>query len=152
VAIDPFAIATSSYVTNDDLRDRTLLIRPDRVGSRQSKTNPADTYEFVTCDVAVLSGPATDKIEGIPTILEGIQITGSALIGDLKAKIGRRDVEGQRKLSLGRIILGEKTDRSRNAPWIWDEIAEDDVRRARLFLERDQSILQLGATSDDPFA
>lgn len=149
---DPFSKATSSFLNNDDLEGRGILVRPDELGTRKSKTKPDETYEYVVCDVVVLNGEVTDKIEDVPGLLDAIQLTGGGVVASIKGLIGKRDTEGRRKLKLGRISKVKSQVRGQNDAWILGEPTDEDVTEARAYLKANPGILMLGVSEDDAFA
>ncbi len=151
---DPFSSSGSAFVNNDDLAGRTLLIRPDEIGSRKSKNKPDETYEYIVCDVVVLSGETSDKIEEVPVLLESIQLTGAGVVNHLRPKLRKRDKDGRRKLALQKLTTVKSTVRGQNDAWVLDLPDDMDAaaNAARSYLADDASILAVGVQDDDAFA
>lgn len=78
-------------VPADDVRPgspgRLLLVKPLVEGQRQSKQG-SDMYTYVECDMIVLDGPVTEKIETVPWTVDAFQFTGQqvtkALLNNLR--------------------------------------------------------------------
>lgn len=149
---DPFTTASAEFVTNDDLEGRTLLVRPDEVGSRPSKTDPTKSYEYIVADAVVLDGEPTEKVDRVPMRLEDQQFTGGAIVGALKAKIGKRNPDGSRRLVLGTLTKVPSQRRGYNAAWVLADPGMEAIAAARAYLADDDSILAQDADNDDPFA
>ncbi len=151
---DPFSSSGSAFINMDDLNGRTLLIRPDEIGSRKSKNDPDKSYDYVVCDVVILDGDTDDKIEDVPGLYEGVQLTGAGVVGHLRNKIGKRNQDGSRKLALQKVTQVPPAKRGQNPAWVLDLPDDLDAAAtlARKYLESDNSILAKGVTEADPFA
>jgi hypothetical protein len=148
---DPFSSTSSSFINMDDLKGRTLLIRPDEIGSRDSKTT-GKPYEYVVCDVVILTGDTDDKIEAVPGLYEGIQLTGGSVVGHLRPKVGKR-ANGARKLALQTVGQVPSTKRGQQDAWVL-ELVDDPalISAAREYLAKDETILAKGVQETDAFA
>lgn len=71
----------------DDIRPgeigRLLLIKPLASGEREStlQGQQGKLYPWVECDIAILDGPVSEKIEEVPFVYEGFQFSGATLSG-----------------------------------------------------------------------
>lgn len=149
---DPFSSSGSSFINMDDLLGRTLLIRPDEKGTRDSKTT-GSPYDYLVCDVAILDGDETDKIDEVPALYESLQLTGSGVVAHLKGKIGKRNADGTRKLALQKVAQIPPAKRGQNPAWVLELPDDMDAaaQLARDFLAKDDSILAKGVQDGDPF-
>ena len=144
---DPFDEARPGFVRLDDLLGRLLLVAPYDVEQRASTLPGAkegDTYESITADVIVLDGPTTELIEEIPYEIEGMFISGSAIVPQLKPKIRKRG------LVLGR--LGQQDNRKNpkfGKAWVLEPPTEADKALARPVA---QDYLARRQPEQDPFA
>ncbi len=144
---DPFDEARPGFVRLDDLVGRLVLIAPHSVEQRPSTLPGAKegaTYESITADVIVLDGEPTETIDEIPYVVEGMYISGSAIVPQLKPKIRKRG------LVLGR--LSQQPSRKNpkfGKAWILEPPTEADKALARphahAYLERRQA-------EEDPFS
>ncbi len=150
---DPFSSSGSSFINMDDLLGRTLLIRPDETGTRNSKTTGND-YDYIVADVVILDGDETDKVDEVPGLYEGIQLTGAGVVAHLKNKIGKRNQDGSRKLALQVVGQIPPAKRGQNPAWKLDlpEDMDAAAQAARDFLAKDDSILAKGVQETDAFA
>lgn len=151
--MDDFSLATSSFVNNEDLKGRLLLIYPTAAGERPStlpKAKEGDMYEYVIADVHVLSGKVTDKIDAVPLKLEDQQLAGASLVPQLKRKVGT-----------GKAVLGiMSTTKSRwgTDAWILAEPDGTQVDYATAYLkdlrarEARAEMASAAAGTNDPFA
>jgi hypothetical protein len=150
---DPFSSSGSAFINMDDLKGRTLLIRPDEIGTRDSKTT-GNPYDYVVCDVVILDGAPSDKIEDVPGLYEGIQLTGAGVVAHLKPKLNKRNADGSRKLALQVVSQVPSAKRGQNPAWVLDlpEDMDAAAQLARDFLAKDESILAKGVQETDAFA
>lgn len=126
---DPFASASSAFVKMEDLLGRLLLIYPTGRGERIS-TLPGQQgkpYEYVVTDTHVLDGPATDKIDAIPAVLDGLQYQGQSITPQLTPKIGRGVPV------LGRLIQKPSQTKGFGPAWVLDSPTDADKDAARRY-------------------
>lgn len=135
------AVATgSSYPEMTDLQGCLMVMNPYKHGTRVSKTDPTKTYPWVECDVYVLELPRdargehgwpTDYFldEEVPFSLPGFQFSGVHVTGFLMQRLRKKGV------GVGILEIGEKTDKSRSAPWLLQTPTPEQIRKAGRFWE-----------------
>jgi hypothetical protein len=148
---DEVSLATgSAYVKQDDLENCLLLLRPYEQGTRPSKNDSGKEYVWVECDVVVLqTGPdgfATDRFadETLPLEIEGLQMTGQNVTGQLIQKMRRN------KKALGVLELGEAT-RNRNAPWYLNPPTQGQLDVAKAYVRKQAAAAEKAEKTSKPF-
>lgn len=124
---DPFDGARTGFVRLEDLKDRLVLVFPQSVEERDSTLPGAagKKYESVTADVIVLDGDVTELIEEVPLTLEGIFISGAAIVPQVKPKIGKgRGV-------LGRLSTQAARTKGFGDAWVLEAPTDADKALAR---------------------
>lgn len=109
---------------------RLLLARPLTEGQRQSKQN-RDMYTYVECDLIILDGPVTEKIETVPWVVDGFQFTGQQVT---KALLNN--------LRKGKVLLGRmechKPQGMGSFGWGFLAPTEEDIAFAQQYLAKER--------------
>lgn len=124
---DPFSDATSGFVKLEDLMGRLVLVVPQSIETRAS-TLPGSIgkqYESVTCDVIVLDGEVTEKIEEVPATLESVFFSGQVVVGQLKPKVKNHG------MVLGRLGQQPSQTKGFGPAWVLNPPEEKDKKVAR---------------------
>lgn len=150
---DPFSEARSSFVTLEDcFRDsdgavlpvgspkgRLILVEPLSIEKRQSNLpNQTDKmYDSITANVVILDGPVTEKIEAIPFKVDGMFLSGSVIVNQLKPKLP--DKRPAQKYALGRVGKQPSQTKGFGGAWVLNgngyTVTEADKKLARSYLE-----------------
>lgn len=115
-------------------------------GKRPSTTQAGKEYDWVQVDTVVLAGePNRDKVPAgpLPLKLDGMQFSGSAIVPDLRGKIGK-----ERNKVLGRMIEFPSKANPRVPGYRLVEPNDEDRALARDYLARERA----RAATADPFA
>lgn len=157
--VDPFSEASSSFITLDDCNvdangntpavgvtaGRLLLIEPLSIETRPSNLpgQTDKTYESITANVVILDGPVTEKIDAIPLKVDGMFVSGTVIVNQLKPKLPEK--KPAQKYMLGRLGKQPSQTKGFGGAWVLNgngyTVTESDKQLARNYLN-----------SLDPFA
>lgn len=131
---DLFDNGSAGFVNQKDLENRLLLIYPLSIGTRESNIPGSGNkeYNYVVTNTHVLSGKPTDLLE-VPSLQEGIQLSGVNLVGKLSGRIIPTSVNH------GRPILGVLKKHPANRPgmspsWVLEEADDRQKNVARKYM------------------
>lgn len=129
--LDDFDEARSAFVKMDDLEGRLLLVHPQDTGERESNLpgQAGKMYKYVITDVVVLDGEITEMIDEVPMVLDGFQLTGQTIVGQLEPKIRKG-----RKV-LGRLTKKPAQQRGFSPAWVLADPTDEDKAKARAYLK-----------------
>lgn len=119
---DPFDVATSEFIEPADIDGRLILAIPYEVGS--AKGSNGDPYDYVICDMLVLDGPSTDKIDMSkgPFEVKG-QRFQSGIIAALKPRVA------QRRMTIGRV--NSQTSKYKTLAYRLVEPTPEEIAKAK---------------------
>jgi len=147
--VDEFDTASSEFVTPMDLLDRLLLVIPRR--SKEMKNTRGEEYSAVFCDIVVLSGKASDKIQEVPMILEDVMLSAGRCVAQLTPKLpSRRNSKG--RMLLGRLNGKPSQHNKQVLAFGFGEPDQDgDIQKGRVGVALYKAS-QEQVKDDDPFA
>jgi hypothetical protein len=124
---DPFDDARPGFVRLEDLKGRLLCVYPQSSSERDSNLpgQQGKKYEQILADVIVLDGDVTEQVEEVPTILDGIAFSGSAIVPQLKSKLGKN------RGVLGRLATRKSQTKGFGDAWVLDAPTDADKTLAR---------------------
>lgn len=136
---DPFDRATTAFIQPEDLVGRLVLFIPEEKGKAKGANGD---YEYVTGDMLVIDGAATEKIPGpFPFEVRGQRISAGMMVIQAKPKIATK------RPILGRV--DKRPGQFNNPAYSFGDPTEADVATARpvaiAWLERREA-------EKDPFA
>jgi hypothetical protein len=149
MSTDPFTDARSSFTKLDDLIDRTVLVAPQEIQTLKStlRGQEGKEYDAITADVIVLDGEPDDEIgiETVPTTIEGMRISGSVVVNQLRPKVKSHG------LVLGRVSKQKAQTKGFNDAYVLDSksIDKDDPVRK---VARTEGQKYLDARETSPFS
>jgi hypothetical protein len=135
--VDPFVDASDAWVKVEHLKGRLVLVTPTAVGQRAStmRGQEGKMYDYVETETVVLDGEPTDLLPTIPCVLDGFQWAGSAVVPQLKSKVGT-----------GRMVLGRANSKPSQTKGFGDANVlsaptDEDKVVARAFIDSRESDL-----------
>lgn len=146
---DPFSDARPGFIRLDDVVGRLILVNPKEIVTKKSnlKGKGDDTYDVVIGDAIVLDGELTEEIEELPAVVEDMHLSGSVLVGQLRAKVNKPAEQGG--MVLGRVAKQKSQTKGFGDAWVLQSPTEDDKVLARPAAAR--YIAELKALAVDPF-
>lgn len=82
---DLFDAATTTYVEIGDVDGRLICVFGHRIAQANGKNG--DPYDYVEADVLVLDGPVTEKIDQVPTLIEGMRLSAAKVVDQLRTAV-----------------------------------------------------------------
>lgn len=89
-AMENTSAAVEGFTRAKDFVGRLLFIQPTAYLTGLSSNNkPGETYDAIEANVHVLDGEPSDKF-GVPSVLNAIRLSGSALVPQLRGAVAGR--------------------------------------------------------------
>lgn len=145
---DPFSEARSGFVKFEDMVGRGLLFVPLSSEIRKSTLKGQEGKDVLTVitDIVVLDGPVNEQIESVPLTLESVPVMSTAVVNQLKVKIGKKAPDGKTPA----MVLGKLSQqKSGYGTPMWILEAPTDAHKA---LAREAAKQFTPGDDDDPFA